>query len=298
MIGRRSADEGDGMNRKRSGRTVAVLMLAAAALWPAGPARAVAAPRLVEVESTGGTAAAQTAQAACADDEDVYGSGYYIKNGSGRVTVNEVFVQHQLWYVQVTAQTTDEGLGTSWSVVAQAVCGPHVEGMHRELAQVGKSASRAKSARVVCATGVAYGGGFLLDGAAGNVFVNGLVLDSDHAGVTVSATVDSSVAVPAAGWGITAYAICGPPATTMAMRQTAVPDQGSIAPRDETAACASGTGSPHGAGMTTGVVTAADRGNILVDQMRLTGQTTYVRAFENNATAGTWAVWAQAICAT
>jgi hypothetical protein len=36
----------------------------------------------------------------------------------------------------------------------------------------------------------------------------------------------------------------------------------------------------------------------VLDQMRLTPSTTYVRADENNATTGTWAVSAQVICAT
>ncbi|MGN9911250.1 hypothetical protein ACTMTJ_27205 [Phytohabitans sp. LJ34] len=185
-------------------------------------------------------------------------------------------------------------------MVAQAICGPHVEGMHRELKQVAKSTNRSQSARVECASGQAYGGGFFLDGAAGNAFVNSVVLDTAHKGVTVAATFDRSATIPAAGWGITAYAVCGPPAPTMAMRQTQGFEQSSASPKDEDAQCLTGTRA-HGAGMVAGANTAADLGDIVVDQMRLTTPalplTSHVQAYENNATSGTWWVRAQLICA-
>jgi len=292
------------MNIRLGGRALAVLAaaatVAALSVWHAGPASAVTAPRLVEAESASDTVSVKSARAECDDDEDVYGSGYYVRGGNGKVAVNGVFVQHQLWYVEVTAQVTDAGLTTAWSVVAQAVCGPHVEGLHRELKQVARSTDRSQSARVECATGQAYGGGFLLDRAAGNAFVNSVALDTAHRGVTLAATFDGSATMPATGWGITAYALCGPPAPVMTMRQTEGFEQSSASPKDEDAQCLSGTRA-HGAGMVTGANSAADLGDIVVDQMRLTTPTrpltSHVQAFENNATSGTWWVQAQLICA-
>jgi hypothetical protein len=289
-----------GRGRRAAAVLAAAVTVAALTVWPAGPASAVAAPRLVEVESAGGTEALKTAKAWCNDDEDVYGSGYYVRNGNGRVAINRVYIQHQLGYVEVEAQVTDEGLSTGWSMVAQAICGPRVEGLHRELKDIPKTTNRNQSARVECANGKAYGGGFIFTGSAGNVFVNRMVLDSSQSGVTVMGSVDNSVAT-APSWGITVYVVCGPPAATMVRRQTATFEQSSSAQKDEDVQCLSGT-QAHGAGLIVGITSASDLGNIVADQARITTPTlpvtSRVQAFENNSTSGTWYVRAQLICAT
>jgi hypothetical protein len=289
-----------GHGRRALAALAVAAIVAALTVWHTGPASAVALPRLVEAESASSTAAVKSARAECNDDEDVYGSGYYVRNGNGKVAVNRVFIQHQMWYVEVEAQVTDAGLATAWSVVAQAICGPHVEGLHRELKDIPKSTNPSQSARVECASGQAYGGGFILTGATGNVFVNSVTLDSAHKGVTVSGTFDRSATMPATGWGITAYAVCGPPAPVMELRQTEGFEQSSVSPKDEESQCQTGTRA-HGAGMVAGAITASNLGNIVVDEMRITTPalplTSRVQAFENNATSGRWWVQAQLICA-
>jgi hypothetical protein len=140
-----------------------------------------------------------------------------------------------------------------------------------------------------------------LNGATGNVFVNSVALDAAHEGVTVAATFDNSATVPAAGWGLVAYAVCGPPAPVMTLRQTTAPVLSSSAQRNESVSCVTGTLS-HGAGVAVAATAAADLGNVLVDQMRIATPasplTSGAQAFENNATSGTWQVRAQEICAT
>jgi hypothetical protein len=285
--------------RPRLRRLVAVSAAAVMAVgalgWAISPAGAVAGAALVSSSSASNSNNFKNATVRCPGDQRVYGAGYNVVDGNGRVAVNTLQPSADLRSVFVEANEIGGGQSTDWRLDAEAVCGPAVAGLRLVTAVEGPAVAAEQSVRVGCGVGEKmYGAGYLFPFGYGEVFLNLMEYSTAITSVAIRAAIDDDASLV---WGVTGYGICGPPAATHVKVQPAIPATDSTSPKDATTPnCPAGT-KLHGVGARI----IGGTGDVVIDD--LTASTaalarTKLKAYENDATTANWALRPQAICAS
>ncbi|MGN9906539.1 hypothetical protein ACTMTJ_03200 [Phytohabitans sp. LJ34] len=285
--------------RRRVGRrilgatTALVAGVAAVALLPT-PSQAVASPEFEQGTSAYSSTNFKNATARCDFGEQVYGASYRVTDGLGKVAVNTLLPNEALTEVFVEANETDSGITSSWSVTAEAICGPPNSNLKRERVIVPNSSSTDKSATVPCTGGrKVYGGGFIFPLGYGQVFMTWSFGNSNLLAWNVRAVTDNNNGLV---WGVEAFAICGPQAATHVAQTQSDFANDSTSPKEEDVGCPTGT-KLHG----PGVVSSGATGQVVIEDMTpasLVLLTATVKAFENDSTTAGWFSAAHGICAS
>jgi hypothetical protein len=270
-----------------------VTSVAAIMLWSA-PSHAVASPEYETGTSAYNSTNFKNATARCDFGEQVYGASFRVTDGLGKVAVNTLQPNTALTEVFVEANETDSGITTSWSVTAEAICGPANANLKRETAIVSNSSTTDKSTAVACTGGrKVYGGGFIFPLGYGQVFMTWSFGNSNLLAWNVRGVTDNNNGLV---WGLTAYAICGTGAATHVAQTQSDFANDSTSPKEEDVGCPTGT-KLHG----PGVVSSGATGQIVVEDMTpasLVLLTATVKAFENDSTTAAWFSAAHGICAS
>jgi hypothetical protein len=263
------------------------------------PANAVAGLTFVQAESTStGSQNFKNATARCPGDTRVYSTGYNVVDGLGKVSVNTLQPSSDLRTVFVEANETDSGITSNWRVFAQAVCGPPVSGLRREVNAESSRIDADQESVARCGNNEqVYGGGFIFSNGYGEVLLTRLTLSTGFSGTAgVRANVDDNTSL---NWGATAYAVCGAnsPGLRPVFGQTSAFD--STSPKDSQANCPAGE-KIHGVGASLPQQPVDATSNVVIEKLTFTAaiSSLQVRARENDATTANWNVQAYATCGT
>jgi hypothetical protein len=192
--------------RRLAATAFVVAVALGGAVAAASPAHAVDDIDAVSQGSPENSASVKSILVECPGDTKVYGTGATIQGGFGNVVIDDIIPLEDLSGVFVTAYENGAYAG-NWRVIARAMCGSPVPGLHRaEPVTSGPDSFQNKSATAECPPFTRLiGSGGELTGAFGNVFLTAMVPDLPEDDVRVSASED----VPySANWSVTAYAIC------------------------------------------------------------------------------------------
>ncbi len=154
----------------------------------------------------------KTATVTCPTGKKVIDAGGYIEGGGGKVTMDDVFPDQNLDFVNVTGLETDPYTG-NWRVHAYATCADPLPGLEWIRAQTASNSTSRKTVTAACSPGnTVLGSGYAITGGSGEVFVDEAV---PNGGVGVAATQVSLIAAagdPYTGnWDLNGYVICGDP---------------------------------------------------------------------------------------
>jgi hypothetical protein len=191
------------------------LAICAAFLWTT-PAAAIPGLQFVSSATVADSASIKTTTIACPAGKKVYSAGGAIQirtAGTGKVLLQQVFPAPDL--SSVTVQAVEDGvLGFSgtWTVGAQAICGPPVANLHREKVSSPLNTFNGDIVEVPC-TGstVMYGTGFAIHGEFGG---NGKLF-ADRAqrntsgGAEIGVVARGNPASTPFQWFVDGFAICG-----------------------------------------------------------------------------------------
>jgi hypothetical protein len=260
-------------------------------------AYAVSGLNLVIAESTqSGSENNKTATATCTGSNRLFGTGFDVVSGVGKVAVNAVRPSADLRSLTVVAQETDAGITTSWRLFAHAICGPPVAGMVRET-ETEASAPGAEKTNETSCNGQVYGGGFEFGGGLGEVLLTRMVVTPGFNGsVALRGNVDDDLT---RNWSLTTYAICGQNSPGLFRAFTDGPTVDSSTTKDEIASCGSdNVNDIHGTGVRLAFQPVGQSSDIVVERMKLTAALAdvEVQARENDSTTANWSVEGHVIC--
>jgi hypothetical protein len=181
----------------------------------AGPAAASAAtvPGIQVVESWSyRTSADKTVTVHCPAGKKVIDAGGLTSGGYGQVTMDDVFPDQDLNFVNVTGLETDP-TGDAWWVVASAVCADPLPGLEWIKAKTASDSSSPKTLTVACSPGkTVLGNGYAITGGSGEVFVDEAV---PNGGPGVAATQVALIGVEGDpyddDWDLEGFLICAEP---------------------------------------------------------------------------------------
>jgi hypothetical protein len=194
---------------------LAVAFVAGAAASLAGPAAPAAASVLKIQYVTGGSARSstdKTVTVSCPKGTKVIDAGGLAVNGRGQVTLDDVFPDPNLNFVNATGLENDDFNG-GWVVVAAATCAAPLPGLEWVKAQTVSDSSSTKTLTVACSPGrTVLGNGYAITGGDGEVFVDEAV---PNGGPGAAATQVSLIGVEgdpyAADWDLEGFLICADP---------------------------------------------------------------------------------------
>jgi hypothetical protein len=266
----------------------------------AAPAQAVPGLDDVTVSSASDSVSPKTVTVNCPAGKRLYGIPASISGGFGNVTLDDVIPNAALTSATVTAYENG-AYASSWRLRGRAICGNPVANLQRVFKNSSVNSNSAHFATASCPAGTkAYGVGGQITGGVGNVFFGDIyptlgTTSSSSGGGIVSAYEHGDYA---GNWQVTAYAICGSPASTMV--QVAEPAASSSdSPKQVTAICPAGT-QVHGIG-NVAFFGFAGFGNIVINSIDTVGGTLNfgeVIAYENGNIPDNWLMTAVAICAS
>jgi hypothetical protein len=196
----------------------AVVLTAGSAGLLAGPAVAAMAAAAsvpgLEVVTAQGTYNSddKTVTVHCPAGKKVIDAGGYIVAGFGKVTMDDVFPDPGLDFVNVTGLETDT-FGGSWWAEASATCADPLPGLEWIKAETASNSSSTKTLTVACSPGkTVLGNGYAITGGSGEVFVDEAVPDG---GPGVAATQVALIGVEGDpyddDWDLEGFLICAEP---------------------------------------------------------------------------------------
>ncbi|GLH98192.1 hypothetical protein [Phytohabitans aurantiacus] len=262
-------------------------------------AHAVSGLNLVNTESPQtGSQNTKTAVATCTGNDKLFGTGFDVINGLGKVAVNAVRPSADLKSLTVVASETDAGITTSWRLAAHAICGPPVANMRPEVETEPSGPGAEKTGETDCGNnGQVYGGGFEFNGGLGEVLLTRMFITLGFSGsVSLRANVDDDLS---RSWSVTTYAICGQNSAGLFRNFTQNPVSDSNSPKDETATCGNDNlNDIHGTGVQLPAQPVNQSSDIVIEKMKLTAAlaTVELRARENDSTSANWSVQGHVIC--
>jgi hypothetical protein len=157
------------------------------------------------------TSAAKSITVTCPAGKKVMSAGADATPGSGDVLIDDIRPDATLSSVTVRAIEDETGTTATWYVAAYAICAPPPAGLVR-VAATSPSTSAGKSVTAACPAGKkVVGTGAEVNGADGQILLDGIRPTLDLTKVTVNALEDQTQT--AASWTVTAYAICSAPVT-------------------------------------------------------------------------------------
>jgi hypothetical protein len=189
--------------------------LAAPAVSLAGPAAPAAASVLKIQYVTGVSARSSTDKTvivSCPKETKVIDAGGLLADGSGEVTLDDVFPDPNLNFVNATGLENDDFNG-GWVVFAAATCAAPLPGLEWINAQTASDSRSTKTLTVACSPGrTVLGNGYAITGGDGEVFVDEAV---PNGGPGAPATQVSLIGVEgdpyAADWDLEGFVICADP---------------------------------------------------------------------------------------
>jgi len=260
---------------------------------PATPALANLSLYRVNSVSAYDSVSPKNATVSCNAGDQMLSVGGRVNDGMGDVLLTRAYADNAL---TLATASGIEAIATanSWSVEVFAVCAPAgtVANLTLQQTTLGPDPND-KTAVANCPQGrKAYGGGFKLENAFGNVAIDELIFDTSVNVAWVLATSFNYAAV--GNYTLTVQAFCGTAAPIRHEVQTWPSASNSVTPKTETTPTCAGNAQTSGAGGqltgalgTVGLATVIPRPLLTV--VEATGR-------EIGATANNWSVTAYAVC--
>jgi hypothetical protein len=193
----------------------AVGLAAGATAVVAGPAAPAAAtiPGIEVVTARSATDSYdKTVTVHCPDGKKVVDAGGYIEGGDGQVTIDDIYPDQNLNYVNVTGLENDSTSDT-WTAVATATCANALVGLEWVKARSVSDSNSPKTITATCNPGkTVFGSGYTVTGGDGAVVVNEAVPNGGSSTAATQVTVKAYEADTFSGnWEADAFLICGDP---------------------------------------------------------------------------------------
>lgn len=282
--------------RRLAATAFALALALGAAVVAVSPAHAVQDIDAVSQGSAENSASVKSILVNCPTGTKVYGTGATIQGGFGNVVLDDIIPLEDLSGVFVTAYENGAYSG-NWRVIARAMCGSPVPGLHR--ADPVSSATDSltnKSAIAECPPFTRLiGSGSEVTGGLGSVFIRAMVPDLPDDDVIVSASEDDSSVT--GNWSVTAYAICVDE-LDIAQVPNGETAHNSDSPKQQTASCAI-PGLPGLLVHSMGFELLGAAGDIVLNNLSTVGGgelTATATAYENGAVSFNWRVKTYAVC--
>ena len=258
---------------------------------PAAPASASVPGITVETAQSPNDSYDKTVTVRCPSGKKVIDAGGYIENGGGKVTLDDIFPDPDLNFVNATGLETDS-YGSNWRVHAYATCADSMPGLEWIKAQTATNSDSPKTLTVACSPGkTVLGAGDTITGGDGEVFVDEAV---PNGGAGVAATQVSLIGVEgddySGKWDLDGFLICADPRpgqqVVSAVTSSAAGDKGTLV------SC----GTQIATGGTTELVGASGQVVIASDYSSSTTTAT-VRGEVNDGSTLGWSAKVYAFCA-
>jgi len=256
---------------------------------PAAPAAAsVPGLKVVDVQSAW-TSDDKTVTARCPAGKKVIDAGGSIGTGFGKVTMDDVFPDPTMSFVNVTGLETDT-FNENWWAVAYATCADPLPGLEWIKALTVSDSATSKTLTVSCSPGkTVLGNGYAVTGGDGEVFVDEAVPDG---GPGVAATHVSLIGVEGdpydGNWELEGFVICANP----------LPGQQVLSRSTTASTVDKGLGVSCGNQVATGGTAELHNGTgavVLTDDYALDHSANAIGA-ANDGTTSAWWITAYAFC--
>ena len=217
-------------------------------------------------------------------------AGGYIETGSGKVTLDDVFPDAALNFVNVTGLET-EPYGKDWRVIAYAKCADPLPGLEWIKAQTVSDSTTPKRLTVACSLGkTVLGNGYAITGGDGKAYVDKAVPNGGPGVAATQVTLTGVEGDPYRGdWDLEGFLICADP----------LPGQQVLSASTGWSSTDKAISVPCAEQVATGSTATLHNGtgDVVLEQDYATETTAVVLGRVNDGTTRDWSAIAYAFCA-